>query len=187
MAYYVTPTNERMDPPRREKRLLLRIECGPLAQIIPPGVRLQHGTNEVVVYASELPRIEAQVEDETSMIEVANRTLRNEFDRWLRDKLPDDEYRSLKDSGREHSELNWRTYGGSFEACFNRVVGRDIRPLRKVELLAEVPPAPRQPEHPESVIGPWSTVASYLDDESFAYVDKQLSGGKSSGSKKQAG
>jgi len=146
--------------PRREnmRRVLVRFRDG-ASQTVIAGTLLRksdagpEGTVELTAYESDIPRILALIEDDTSGLKRAReshlRTLRKhlaENTPWSLDAIPEDPAEWDEDLRRVE-----QVYGGSStESKFFEMTGRGIKPLVDVQVEDEVLPPPLG-EHEESV------------------------------------
>lgn len=182
MAYVTTPTNERVDVPRREGRLVVRVDVIPHAQIVPPGLLARHGVNDVVIYESDYKKLEGLLEDDTESLRMAERAHESQYRLWINEKITDGYEKEQR--GEIDRQFNRDTYGGSLSQAFRELTARNIKPLRSVDILAELPPPPRQPEHAQAVTGHWIEVQGFLDDAAYDAARRQIEGeSKPSGSK----
>lgn len=104
---------------RQEERVKIKVTCAVVHCVLPGGHLVTEGENDVICYASDLPKIEALVEPDMTEVRAAEK---------------------------RYSEMRSRAQPGKYKgppsaaAEFFRVNGRGILPLRKVEILDTLPP-----------------------------------------------
>lgn len=130
--------------PRRERMLRVRIDCAVLAQTIPGGACLARGLNECLVFESDLPIIEAMVEQDPEAVEAARRTFIKRRDIAVAKELSDPDWadQTVEQLARERLRMI-AEYAGSAEALFYAEHDRSMNPLRSVVVLERdiLPPA----------------------------------------------
>lgn len=130
---------------RDEGRVRIRVVCTPTHQVIPSGM-LERGVNEVVVYRSDLEKIQAMVETEHQELEackqVHQRNERRHYERYFNKPFEDV----------TEEERQRKPYGGSIQYEFRQRNGRDIEPLESLEILEELPPPDEAMQRPHNMV-----------------------------------
>ncbi len=143
-ANQLVPSHRRKDPIRPGvKRLRIRVDVMPQNTSI-PGVEgvVKHGTQECEIYADDLEKVEAMVEDQWDVIERCKDLADREKRKWMSSRMngaevPEDEANWTERMQRlayQFTETNYIS-----EYC--RLTGRPgIRPLRTLEVLETLDP-----------------------------------------------
>lgn len=124
-----------VDPPRidratgaEERLVTIRFTCSPILQVMPNGTLATQGENTLDCYVSQLPAIEAMVEDATEAdLEAVRQCMGRQTRRWAE-----------KNPGVDRGACPV-----SFEGAFREIMERDRRPLSNLEILdgSELAPA----------------------------------------------
>lgn len=137
------------DAPRHEfrKRVKIRFRdgCLPGAQTVIAGHRVAmtnadpDGWVELVVYESDVERIEACVEDDPGAIERAQVAYMRNLKKWIRERteIPLDAIPDTLEEIARHPEMHRaeQTFTGSVEREFYTMLGRGLKPFAEVKVL----------------------------------------------------
>lgn len=144
----LVPLAHRRDPIAPGPRLRVRIDVVPSRTSVPGMERpVKQGIQEVIISASALPSLQAKVETEWNLVARAEEIHDTRLRTWLRDKTKIEPAEDPADWSEQHTKLE-KMYGdSSVSSVFRELTesrqfptGRDIRPLRSIEVLDELPP-----------------------------------------------
>lgn len=128
---YAQPMRRTKDV-RHEPRVRVRIHCTPTMHVIAGGHRLERGDNELIVYQSDIEKIQAEVEESQAELHAAQKAHeKHEIEYYKKRFGKTDVTEAEKESA---------PYPGSVEYEFRARMDRDIKPLTKLEMLEEMPP-----------------------------------------------
>jgi len=138
-------TGQVTDPPRKEQRYTVRVECDADSQVLPGGHLVRRADNPTTlknVYESDVAKIEELVETDLDAVARATEMFEVRLDRHIKAQTKIEEYNET-DRGRQLAQQMRRQYGESVQSVFLESTGRHIRPLRKVECVeGPFPPPP---------------------------------------------
>jgi hypothetical protein len=129
MAYSRLP-GIKEDPPRNVKMVEMQVMCRPLGQCLPDGNLVKRGENIIQVYEDHVAEVEALIETELDKVDEAKQHYERQLEAYTKDA----------DVDREKAE---KEYGGSLEASFHQLYGRDIKPLFKATVTKTNLPPPQ--------------------------------------------
>jgi hypothetical protein len=120
---------QRRTPLKHEPRVLCKVTVRPTSLMLPApttfGVmRLEQGTHVVELYKSDYERIKADCVTDQDSIQFAKRK----------------HARELEDHVKKHGPDSARTYGGSVEAEYHELEGKDLPGIEAIEFMEELPP-----------------------------------------------
>jgi len=124
---------------RRDPMVKVRIKSRAENQVIPGGYILPKGESTCLVYAPDLPVIQAMIETEPQAIAQAEAFFLKAVEQEIKDEL-----RDIPDEEGKRARLSKarQEYSGSVEGTFYFLHKRDILPLDSVEVLETGLPAP---------------------------------------------
>lgn len=146
------PSGLKRDPVRREPLVRIRVKVKPICTNIPRaqinGVdsnTVKHGTHEVLIYTSDLKRVQALVETDLVGLARAHETFRRKqlafMQGHFRGEVPDESLwdSKLYNGSESFASLAYKYTESNPEAEFREMTGRGILPLEFCEVLEELP------------------------------------------------
>ena len=124
----------------------VEIDCLPAQQLVPGAYLVQHGTNQINVFRSDLPVIMAMKEDEPELVEQAQKAYEKKFAKYMAERL-----KGVSDPDQiARLSIRFRAeFPGSMPGIFNDLNGRDIKPFKSVRVIEDSVQNPFEAEQAE--------------------------------------
>jgi hypothetical protein len=139
MAHLNNVYELRKDAPRNKPRVEIEIEVYPNNLVLPSGM-LGSGKQTTTIYIDELPIVQALVEDNLDGLRLAQQR----FEDLLAEEIQS-QSNKVKPGTEGYEKIKTRVmaqFTKSVDGCFRDLFRRDIRPLKSLKVIKELPPPP---------------------------------------------